>query len=61
MIWVGLDLPKRYLTAWAMDEAGAIVAEHRRLPAAVPRDPLGRPEGVNQNVPFCSTPRKERK
>jgi transposase len=32
MIWVGLDLHKRYITACAMDESGAIVAEHRRLP-----------------------------
>ncbi len=33
MIWVGLDLHKKYITACAMDEAGGIVAEHRRLPA----------------------------
>src|SRR4030042_1005851 len=32
MIWVGLDLHKRYITACAVDEAGAVVAEHRRLP-----------------------------
>lgn len=34
MIWVGLDLHKKYITACAMDEAGGIVAEHRRLLAA---------------------------
>jgi hypothetical protein len=33
MLWVGLDLHKHYLTACAMDGTGAIVAEHRRLPA----------------------------
>jgi len=33
MIWVGLDLHKKYITACAMDEAGGIVAEHLRLPA----------------------------
>jgi hypothetical protein len=33
MLWVGLDLHKHYITACAMDEQGAIVAEHRRLPA----------------------------
>jgi hypothetical protein len=32
MIWVGLDLHKRYVTACALDDAGAVVAEHRRLP-----------------------------
>jgi len=32
MIWVGLDLHKRYITACAIDDAGAVVAEHRRLP-----------------------------
>ena len=32
MIWVGLDLHKRYITACALDEGGAVVAEHRRLP-----------------------------
>jgi transposase len=35
MIWVGLDLHKRYITACALDEAGVVVAEHRRLPADV--------------------------
>jgi hypothetical protein len=34
MTWVGLNLPKRYFTACAMSDAGVIVAEHRRLPAA---------------------------
>jgi len=34
MIWVGLDLHKRYITACALDEGGAVVAEHRRLPTA---------------------------
>jgi transposase len=33
MTWVGLDLHKRYITACALDDAGVIVAEHRRLPA----------------------------
>ena len=33
MTWVGLDLHKRYITACAMDDSGAIVAEHRRFPA----------------------------
>ena len=32
MIWVGLDLHKRYVTACALDDGGRIVAEHRRLP-----------------------------
>lgn len=32
MIWVGLALHKRYITACALDDAGAVVAEHRRLP-----------------------------
>jgi len=31
MIWVGLDLHKRYITACALDDVGAVVAEHRRL------------------------------
>lgn len=31
MRWVGLDLHKRYITACALDEAGEVVAEHRRL------------------------------
>jgi hypothetical protein len=33
MTWVGLDLHKRYITACALDDAGTVVAEHRRLPA----------------------------
>ena len=33
MIWVGLDLHKKYITACALEEAGVMVAEHRRLPA----------------------------
>lgn len=32
MIWVGLDLHKKYITAFALDDAGGLVAEHRRLP-----------------------------
>jgi len=32
MIWVGLDLHKRYVTACALDDTGVVVAEHRRLP-----------------------------
>lgn len=35
MRWVGLDLHKRYITACALDEAGQVVAEHRRLPPDV--------------------------
>jgi len=35
MIWVGLDLHQRYITACALNDAGAVVAEHRRLPADV--------------------------
>ena len=35
MVTVGLDLHKRSLTACALDEAGTIVAEHRRLDAAL--------------------------
>lgn len=31
MLWVGLDLHKRYITACVVDEAGQVVAEHRRL------------------------------
>ena len=31
MVTVGLDLHKRYITACALDEAGAVLAEHRRL------------------------------
>ena len=34
MIGVGLDLHKRYITACALDEGGAVVAEQRRLPTA---------------------------
>ena len=33
MFWVGLDLHKKYITACALDGAGSVVAEHRRLPA----------------------------
>jgi len=33
MIWVGLDLHQRYITACALDEGGAVVAEQRRLAA----------------------------
>ncbi len=32
MRWVGLDLHKRYITACALNDAGQIVGEHRRLP-----------------------------
>lgn len=35
MIWVGLDLHKRYITACALDDGGHVVAEHRRLPPEV--------------------------
>ena len=35
MRWVGLDLHKHYITACALDDAGQIVAEHRRLPPDV--------------------------
>jgi len=35
MRWVGLDLHKHYITACAVDDAGDVVAEHRRLPADV--------------------------
>lgn len=35
MIWVGLDLHKRYITACALDDGGTIVAQHRRLPTDV--------------------------
>ncbi len=31
MIWVGLDLHKKYITACALHDAGGLVAEHRRL------------------------------
>lgn len=33
MTWVDLDLHKRYITVCALDDAGMILAEHRRLPA----------------------------
>ena len=33
MLWVGWDLHKRYITACAVDGAGTVVAEHRRVPA----------------------------
>jgi hypothetical protein len=33
MLWVGLDLHKRYVTACALDGDGTEVAAHRRLPA----------------------------
>jgi transposase len=35
MIWVGLDLHRRYITACALDDGGGRVAEHGRLPTAV--------------------------
>jgi len=35
MRWVGPDLHKRYITACALDDAGQVVAEHRRLPPDV--------------------------
>ncbi|NIM51356.1 MAG: transposase [Gemmatimonadales bacterium] len=35
MTYVGLDLHKRYLTACALDSAGQVVAEARRLPNAL--------------------------
>ena len=31
MVWVGLDLHKRYITACAVNDAGQRVAERRRL------------------------------
>ena len=31
MRWVGLDLQQRYITACALDDAGQVVAEQRRL------------------------------
>ena len=31
MVTVGLDLHKRYITACALDDAGTVLAEHRRL------------------------------
>ena len=36
MLWVGLDLHKRYITACALADDGAVVAEHRRLAPDVP-------------------------
>jgi len=36
MLWVGWDLHKRYITACAVDDAGRVVAEHRRWPADAP-------------------------
>lgn len=52
MIYVGLDLHKRYITACALDAEGALLAASRRLPAdwpalaewlaAVPTPPHGR-------------------
>ena len=36
MVWVGLDLHKRYITACAVEDDGHVVAEHRRLPADAP-------------------------
>ncbi len=41
MIWVGLDLHKKYITACAMDEAGGLVMEHQRLPTAKPASTEG--------------------
>ena len=35
MRWVGFDLHKHYITACALDDAGQVVAEQRRLPPAV--------------------------
>jgi hypothetical protein len=35
MIWVGLDLHQRYVTACALDDGGAAVAERGRLPTDV--------------------------
>lgn len=40
MITVGLDLHKRYITACALDDAGTVLAEHRRLEPSL--DALGR-------------------
>lgn len=40
MVTVGLDLHKRYITACALDDAGTVLAEHRRLEPSL--DALGR-------------------
>ena len=40
MVTVGLDLHKRYITAAAVDDAGTVLAEHRRLEPSL--DALGR-------------------
>jgi hypothetical protein len=40
MVTVGLDLHKRYITACALDDAGTVLAEHRRLEPSF--DALGR-------------------
>lgn len=40
MVAVGLDLQKRYITACAVDDAGTVLAEHRRLEPSL--DALGR-------------------
>lgn len=40
MITVGLDLHKRYITACALDNAGTVLSEHRRLEPSL--DALGR-------------------
>ena len=37
MTWVGLDLHKRYIPACALDDAGTVVAEHRRLRPTIRR------------------------
>ena len=35
MVTVGFDLHKRYITACALDPAGAVLAEHRRLDSSL--------------------------
>jgi len=40
MVTIGLDLHKRYITACALDDAGTVLAEHRRLEPSL--DALGR-------------------
>ena len=40
MVTVGLDLHKRYITACAIDDAGTVLAEIRRLEPSL--DALGR-------------------
>src|SRR5215210_1627533 len=35
MTFVGLDLHKRYITACALDDAGAVIGEVRRVPVSV--------------------------